>query len=66
MRLRPFGMTQQPHARESSDGAAVKHPPSLVIRDGIMLGEMLTDESLRRACATRPVTNTSSFQNVNP
>lgn len=66
MRLRPIGMTQRPHARKPSDGAPAKHPLSLRIRDGIMLGEMLTDESLRRACATRPVTNTLSFQNVNP
>ena len=46
-------MAQQPHARKSSDGAPVKHPLSLCIRDGMLLGGMLTEESLRRAWATR-------------
>ena len=46
-------MAQQPHAPKSSDGAPVKHPLSLCIRDGMLLGGILTEESLRRAWATR-------------
>lgn len=47
-------MAQQPHAPKSSDGAPVKHPLSLCIRDGMLLGGMLMEESLRIASATRP------------
>lgn len=47
-------MTQRPHAREPSDGSPLKHPLSLRIRDDMLLGGMLMEESLRIASATRP------------
>ena len=45
-------MTQQPHARKPSDGAPAKHPLSVRICDGIMLGEMLTERPAASAWPT--------------